>query len=184
MSKKHLTKNFKLKMLSVSLFLIIILSIFPLLNAADENTPTNEGCIPNWKCSKFIPDKCPIEGVRTRGCIDLNNCGTDEGKPALTQTCEKKSILFYITISILSLAAIYLLIIVLKRIFKKREKLNERQTAKDKYYKEGPEYPSETEQYYSSDQTYNLKPKSKSKKNNQYEEEEDQEKFSEKYWPK
>jgi len=46
-------------------------------------------CIPNWQCSDWqpLPEEIPC-GERfeqKRTCNDLNNCGTEEGKPLETQ---------------------------------------------------------------------------------------------------
>jgi uncharacterized repeat protein (TIGR01451 family) len=46
-----------------------------------EEPPT---CTPNWQCTEW--SEC-IDDVQTRTCTDLNNCGTEEGKPAESQAC-------------------------------------------------------------------------------------------------
>ena len=47
-----------------------------------EQTPT---CTPDWQCDEW--SEC-IDGEQTRECNDKNNCGSDEGKPALLQSCQ------------------------------------------------------------------------------------------------
>jgi len=41
-------------------------------------------CTTNWVCSDW--SACS-SGTQTRTCSDANNCGTNSGKPALTQSC-------------------------------------------------------------------------------------------------
>ena len=137
-------------------------------------------CIPNWKCTQFLPEKCPREEKRTRTCTDINDCGTEKGKPELTQTCERKNILVYILITLLGIAVIILIVIILKRIIIRREKLKERPRTEQGQYKNDPNYPSQIEQYYGSDQTHNFKeqPETNPQSENY------QEKFPDKYWPK
>jgi len=46
-------------------------------------------CVENWSCGAW--NDCTrdgILGVQTRSCIDLNNCGTEDYKPALLQNCK------------------------------------------------------------------------------------------------
>ena len=42
-------------------------------------------CTENWLCSEF--SSC-VDGMQTRTCTDLNNCGTSLNKPAETISCE------------------------------------------------------------------------------------------------
>ncbi|NJL43702.1 MAG: hypothetical protein HC945_00005 [Nitrosarchaeum sp.] len=42
-------------------------------------------CIPRWECTPW--GACQPEGVRTRICTDLNNCGTEEGSPPESELC-------------------------------------------------------------------------------------------------
>ena len=42
-------------------------------------------CTENWSCTEW--SACSEEGIQTRVCRDLNNCGTTKNKPAETQTC-------------------------------------------------------------------------------------------------
>ena len=44
-----------------------------------------EVCLPNWNCTEW--SECSKEGVQTRVCIDLNNCGKNETKPKEIQSC-------------------------------------------------------------------------------------------------
>ena len=186
--QKKQFKDLKKKIILISLA-IILLTITILLilkntnitgNAAEDGT-----CVPNWKCSDFFPEKCPKEGIRTRTCTDLNNCGTLEGKPELTQACERKNIIVPILIGLLIFAVLQLSLYLIKRIFRKKEKIKERPKAKDKHYKDDANYPSEIEQYYGSDQTHNFKAQKKPKNTNKPKEEDEySERFPEKYWPK
>lgn len=41
-------------------------------------------CTPNWTCSGW--SDCS-QGRQTRGCADLNNCGTESNKPIESQVC-------------------------------------------------------------------------------------------------
>ncbi len=41
-------------------------------------------CAPNWQCGEW--SEC-VNNVQSRTCNDANNCGTEEGKPALSQAC-------------------------------------------------------------------------------------------------
>jgi parallel beta-helix repeat protein len=43
------------------------------------------GCTPIWSCSEW--SSCSREGIMTRTCIDINNCGTTSGKPAEISPC-------------------------------------------------------------------------------------------------
>ncbi len=45
----------------------------------------NETCTPNWECTEW--SECVNES-QSRTCEDTNNCGTEEGKPSLVQSCE------------------------------------------------------------------------------------------------
>ncbi len=179
-------KDLKKKIIIFSIVIILVLLIFFIVTKGINitgNAPGDPQCVPNWKCSEFFPQKCPAEGIRTRTCIDLNDCGTIQGKPELTENCERKSPLILILIGILIFAAIELSTNIIRRIFRKKEKLKERPKASDKHYKKHPNYPSDVEQYYSSDQTHNYKSDKKTK-NPKKDEEETQETFPEKYWPK
>jgi hypothetical protein len=58
-------------------------------STSTEATSTQPVCTPNWQCSDWQPLPDTVCGgetfTQTRNCTDLNNCGTDEGKPAETQ---------------------------------------------------------------------------------------------------
>jgi hypothetical protein len=43
-----------------------------------------EPCTENWECSEW--SDC-VDNQQTRSCSDLNNCGTEENKPATSQSC-------------------------------------------------------------------------------------------------
>lgn len=57
----------------------------------DENvlqiptSPTTTTCTPGWECGEWT--EC-IDGTQTRECTDLNACDSEEGKPAISQSCE------------------------------------------------------------------------------------------------
>jgi hypothetical protein len=50
----------------------------------------SQACTPSWQCSSW--SQC-VDGAQTRQCIDSNNCGTQEGKPAVQQLCGIESVL-------------------------------------------------------------------------------------------
>jgi hypothetical protein len=47
---------------------------------------SNRGCIENWECTSWT--NC-IDGKITRECNDLNQCGTFQYMPLLSETCEE-----------------------------------------------------------------------------------------------
>jgi hypothetical protein len=51
-------------------------------NIAEKRT--SNVCIPDWSCTR--PSVCQ-NSIQTRDCIDLNNCGTDAGKPETRIAC-------------------------------------------------------------------------------------------------
>jgi len=50
-----------------------------------------EQCTPNWQCGEW--SKC-VGGLQSRECIDVNNCGTEEGKPIEMQSCEDDTCIY------------------------------------------------------------------------------------------
>ncbi len=44
-----------------------------------------QDCVPEWACEPW--SEC-TDAVKTRTCTDINQCGTEEGVPALQETCE------------------------------------------------------------------------------------------------
>jgi len=42
-------------------------------------------CEENWNCGEW--SSCSDQGTQTRTCTDLNNCGKNENKPAISQSC-------------------------------------------------------------------------------------------------
>lgn len=50
---------------------------------------TNPPCTPDWECTAW--SECQ-GGVQTRICTDLNQCGTENGKPAESQACTSQSL--------------------------------------------------------------------------------------------
>ncbi|MFH0893187.1 MAG: hypothetical protein V2A54_02025 [Bacteroidota bacterium] len=69
-------------------------AIFASPAAADSPTTSTGGttggtappseCAHNWSCSAW--SSC-VNSLQTRSCTDSNNCGTTEGRPALSQSC-------------------------------------------------------------------------------------------------
>ncbi|MCK5149801.1 hypothetical protein KAJ87_02655 [Candidatus Pacearchaeota archaeon] len=56
----------------------------PSSNNQESNSQVND-CVPDWQCISW--SECSEFGKQTRTCQDNNNCGTNSGKPAVTQTC-------------------------------------------------------------------------------------------------
>lgn len=52
------------------------------VGAIDDTS--QQTCTPNWSCSDW--SECS-QGTHTRTCTDLNNCGSEEGKPIETEPC-------------------------------------------------------------------------------------------------
>jgi hypothetical protein len=50
-----------------------------------QNNCPKPACVPNWQASAW--GECLSNSLQTRTAIDLNNCGTDSNKPALSQGC-------------------------------------------------------------------------------------------------
>ncbi|MBU1849431.1 MAG: hypothetical protein KKH40_01760 [Nanoarchaeota archaeon] len=50
-----------------------------------EEEAAKLGCEENWNCINW--SICGSNGLQTRDCVDLNDCGTFEHKPAETQEC-------------------------------------------------------------------------------------------------
>lgn len=46
---------------------------------------TTSYCMPNWNCTDW--STCSEDGIQTRVCVDLNNCGTNLNKPEETKAC-------------------------------------------------------------------------------------------------
>ena len=49
----------------------------------------NPICTPNWQCSSW--SSC-LNNQQTRTCTDSNNCGTNNGKPVVVQSCTSSSV--------------------------------------------------------------------------------------------
>jgi len=49
-----------------------------------SGTECVDKCIPSWQCSGLGP--C-INGQRTQTCVDIDNCGTTDGRPNLSELC-------------------------------------------------------------------------------------------------
>lgn len=49
-----------------------------------------EACTPSWSCLEWT--QC-LEGTRYRYCFDQNQCGTDEGKPDETESCQVSNVI-------------------------------------------------------------------------------------------
>lgn len=184
--KENNPKKKKIKpnlLIALTILVLILTSIIILSNNMKLTAKAvQEGCIPNWKCTQFAPQKCPIEGKRTRICTDLNDCGMPQSMPELEEECKTKT--NYIILAIIGILLISVLIVllnILRRVIRieKQENL-ERPKVPNKVYKSHADYPSELEQYYASDSTYDLKTPvpEKSEKENLY-----SEKFPKNYWP-
>ena len=50
----------------------------------EKPVPKIEKCVEKWVCSEWSECK---DGVKTRTCTDVNNCGTAENKPIESETC-------------------------------------------------------------------------------------------------
>ncbi|MBM3247638.1 formylglycine-generating enzyme family protein [Candidatus Pacearchaeota archaeon] len=44
-------------------------------------------CIPDWECSAWAPEVCDEIGLRTRECLDKNNCNAESTKPEEKEEC-------------------------------------------------------------------------------------------------
>ena len=44
-------------------------------------------CDENWSCTDWGPTTCPENQTQSRTCIDINQCNTNENKPAQTKLC-------------------------------------------------------------------------------------------------
>lgn len=53
--------------------------------------PTPKPCIPNWSCSNW--SACSTSDLQERTCTDRNDCGSEAGRPALSQQCMYKPML-------------------------------------------------------------------------------------------
>ena len=47
-----------------------------------------EECTERWVCDNWKPEVCPENGIQTRSCEEVNECGTEIQKPVMTRTCE------------------------------------------------------------------------------------------------
>lgn len=62
-------------------------------NATQESTQTQNGetisavCTSDWVCSEWT--EC-VNGFQNRRCVDVNQCGNTEDRPAQQQTCESE----------------------------------------------------------------------------------------------
>lgn len=54
-------------------------------DSSDEPSNVTTTCTPDWECSEWT--ECSNFN-RKRVCIDRNSCGTDEGRPALSESCD------------------------------------------------------------------------------------------------
>jgi peptidoglycan/xylan/chitin deacetylase (PgdA/CDA1 family) len=53
-----------------------------------ETVQTKEICVEDWMCLEW--SECS-DGIQTRTCIDINNCGTDSSKPEESLECGEQS---------------------------------------------------------------------------------------------
>ncbi len=54
-------------------------------SSSSSSFSSSNGCNENWKCDEF--SSCLSSNVKTRNCIDLNNCGKIKNKPSTQETC-------------------------------------------------------------------------------------------------
>jgi hypothetical protein len=187
--KRIFNKN-NLITLIITLAVLIFLSI--IFKNMNLTTKAIEGeCIPNWKCTQFLPEKCPDEGERTRICTDLNDCGMPQSMPSLEESCKPGgNYVMLIIIVILLLIILIVLIKILKRMInREKREILEHPKVEPKHYKHDPTYPSELEQFYASERTHDLKvpiPNRTTKKEikQQDKTEDEGERYPENYWPK
>ncbi len=59
-------------------------------NGGGGGTYTPPECVPDWQCSSW--SQC-LEGSQSRECLDVNECDTEEGRPAEEQECGTESVL-------------------------------------------------------------------------------------------
>jgi formylglycine-generating enzyme required for sulfatase activity len=55
----------------------------PLEEAADLGP---DSCVPDWECGLW--SSCTCAGTQARTCLDLNTCGTTDGEPPASQSCD------------------------------------------------------------------------------------------------
>jgi flagellar basal body-associated protein FliL len=128
-----------------------------------SNKPIEQGecpvCIPNWECTDFSPEKCPKAETKTRTCTDINNCKTSQGEPSLTQTCKRTKTSTWIIIgAVLIILMVLIIILSLERKRRQAETSKKIPVTHEKNYKEDPNYPSNLEQGYSLERTYEFGP--------------------------
>jgi len=96
-------------------------------------------CVENWSCTDW--SVC-VEGIQTRTCTDLNDCGTNVNKPVESQSCEVGVAEVLVGWPIWSYAVIVVVIVVVivlvytqrKKIFPKKKPSKEKKT--EYYYSE------------------------------------------------
>ena len=59
-----------------------------LASTPTETIQPTQLCVSNWSCGVW--SSCDQYNNKNRICYDINNCGIDEGKPALTENCTVK----------------------------------------------------------------------------------------------
>ncbi len=47
-------------------------------------------CEENWTCTEW--SECSPDGIQTRTCVDVNECGTEENKPEEERSCQYKPV--------------------------------------------------------------------------------------------
>jgi len=80
-------------------------------------------CTPLWSCINW--SDC-IDNIKTRTCTDLNNCGSNVGKPVESQSCsteqepivldkkeEKSSLFTYIILGIIVILVVFFILIII-----------------------------------------------------------------------
>jgi len=69
-------------------------------------------CTSNWNCSEWMPEKCPKNKTQYQICNDKNLCNsTSNNKKTETQDCEYKSELSPAFIAIITVIAIFIIIV-------------------------------------------------------------------------
>jgi DNA-directed RNA polymerase subunit RPC12/RpoP len=78
-SSPHVKKPQKpTTIITILILLIVALTVVALIMTLMQS------CQPDWYCGNWTPCE---NGSQRRGCVDLNKCETEEGKPETTSTC-------------------------------------------------------------------------------------------------
>ena len=75
--------------LGASSFLLLTKTKKPeIKNTNNAQDKQNQTCLENWSCGEWGACK---NGIQTRACIDLNNCGTSYNKPITSRFCKEQT---------------------------------------------------------------------------------------------